>query len=84
MREQRVHERKSEELIELSDAELYSLSDAIDAELDRRSESNDDFADSGLLLRRGASAELSPTRRFLLAAGEGRRPGQVADAAPPA
>ena len=56
------------ELIELSDAELYSLSDAIDAELDRRSESNDDFADSARAApwsasRAIADASVPPRRR---------------------
>ena len=70
------------QIIELSDAELYSLSDAVDAELDRHNESVERVSGLGSPSRRGASAELSPTRRFLGAAGEGRRFRQVAQSAP--
>ena len=69
------------QLVDLSDAELYSLSDAVDAELDRLSESGDEFADSARRRAVEARAELSPTRWFLGAAGEGRRFRQVAQSA---
>ena len=65
-------------LVDLSDAELYSLSDAVDAELDRLSASGDDFADSarrravqrGQSYRRRVGSSAPPVK----AAGLGKSP----------
>ena len=66
------------QIIELSDAELYSLSDAVDAELDRHNESVDEFPDSAR--RRAVERQQSYRRRVgssappVKAAGLGKSP----------